>query len=288
MGKRLGCAQILLKPRGFEAAGAADPSSWPFQAEPNHPRTSPWCFRRCSSPRFPSAGAPTCSLQVKGALDSDTVKGAVRLPGNLGLPGSWVLPEDGHTLFSSADPMENPAESLVTSGKNAWRGFRQRFKGMEGAGNGISSHPFCTPRHSLTTAPSCPARPALSLWIVPGRTRNQSQGRNGVNNAGSGVPSLQHPSPLQLRFGVPPTAKFWGQSRPRTRGGRDKELLWGQNPPGDSSWEHLTWEHLPVILSSPKRQRDPKRCRIPYSSLVPRSDSARKMSFKQIYIEKGL
>lgn len=76
VGKRLGCAQILPKLRGFEAAEAADPSSWPFQAESNQPRTSPWCFRRCCSPKFPSAGAPTCSLQVKGALASDTVKGA--------------------------------------------------------------------------------------------------------------------------------------------------------------------------------------------------------------------
>lgn len=87
----------------------------------------------------------------------------------------------------------------------------------------------------LSACPDIPSPqlpPALSLWIVPGRTRNQSQGRNGVNNAGSGGPSLQHPSPLQLRFGAP---KFWSRSWPRTRGGRDEELPWGNNPPGDSS-----------------------------------------------------
>lgn len=100
------------------------------------------------------------AVYKKGALDSDTVKGAVRLPGNLGLPGSWMLPEDGHTLFSSADPMENPPESLVTSGKNTWRGFRQRFKGMEGAGNGRS--PILSARPDIPSPQLLPALPDLS------------------------------------------------------------------------------------------------------------------------------
>lgn len=61
-------------------------------------------------------------------------------------------------------------------------------------GNERSSLCFYTASHSSLHSSFL----ALSLWIAPGRTRDQSQGRDSVNNAGSAVPRLQH-----LRFVAP-------------------------------------------------------------------------------------
>lgn len=160
--------------------------------------------------------------------------------------GHLGLAEDGHVLFSSADSMENPAEFLLTSRKNTGRGggVQQHFQGIEGVGKARSSHCFQGP--PIFPWPSSQLLPALSLWISPGRTRKQSQGRDGGSKAGSALPSLQHP-----RFVAPPLQDFGascGQGHPE---GGMRSCPWGRT----QLLEHLPCKHL---LKSPKRQQDPK------------------------------
>lgn len=171
---------------------------------------------------------PQTRLQVKGALDSDAVKGSwtksIRSPGNLGLPRSCVLSEDGHILFSSADSMENPAESLHTLGKNTLGGVfnsisKQQEEGKMKNPPIVSTHPAT----SLGTAPSCPARPAPSLWIVLGRQETRAR-------------EEREPTPLAQVFPGCPTectsAELW-QSFGASHGqehveGRMRSCFWGR------------------------------------------------------------
>lgn len=78
-------------------------------------------------------------------------------------------------------------------------------------GNERSSLCFYTPSHGSLHGSFL----ALSLWIAPGRTRDQSQGRDGVNNAGSAVPRQQH-----LRFVAPSQQNLGaGRSQEHVEGG---------------------------------------------------------------------
>lgn len=174
--------------------------------------------------------------------------------------------------------MENPAESLVTSGKNTRRGFQQSSKGVEGAGNGRSSHPFCMPRHSLTTAPSCPL-PVDCPW-------QDKEPKPGQKCEQCWVRWSQPAAP------EPTAAEVWGSqilepvmAKNTWREGRGAAL--GEEP---------TWRQLlgtPHLGTSPHYPQQPQKAAGPEVSPNPLQLTGPTLrfsqeGFKQVYMEKGL
>lgn len=141
--------------KGFGGSRSCRSQLLAIPSRVKHPKTSPWCFSRLSSSKYPSGCAPTCSLQVKGALDSDTVKGSWDKPWKLGTCMKLCASRGWeHPIFLSRFNGESSSVPGYLRKKNSGVEFPQHFKGIEGAGNERSSHHFCTLRHGLSTAPS--------------------------------------------------------------------------------------------------------------------------------------